>query len=157
MIHLACWNIKGLNALLKQLEVKKMILDHKLSPVCLIETRVSMILKPVVVNSVFKDWKMLDNYNSHDLGRIWIGWDPRILKITKFFEIDQIIHCQAHILDGNDRFHISFVYGSNVDSSRRALWHSICSNQQDTPWMVLGDFNDSRRANELVRGSSLIS
>ena len=157
MINLACWNIRGLNATPKQLEVRKMILDHKLSLVCLIETRVSMIHKPLVVNSVFTDWEMLDNYNSHDLGRIWIGWDPRILKITKLFETDQIIHCQAHILDGNDRFHISFVYGSNVDSSRRALWHSICSDQQDTPWMVLGDFNVSRRVNESVGGSTRIS
>ena len=80
-----------------------MILDHKLSLVCLIETRVSMIHKPLVLNSVFTDWEMLDNYNSHDLGRIWIGWDPRILKITKVFETDQIIHCNAHILEGNDR------------------------------------------------------
>ena len=85
MINLACWNIRGLNATPKQLEVKKMILDHKLSLVCLIETRVSMIHKPLVVNSVFTDWEMLDNYNSHDLGRIWIGWDPRILNITKKF------------------------------------------------------------------------
>ncbi|KAK3204732.1 hypothetical protein Dsin_018778 [Dipteronia sinensis] len=108
-------------------------------------------------SSQAKDWDMLDNYNNHDLGRIWIGWDPRILKITKIKEIDQIIHCHACILDSNDWFHISFVYGSNVDSSRRALWHSMCSIKHGTSWIVLVNFNVSRRVNESVGDFSRIS
>ncbi|KAK3222001.1 hypothetical protein Dsin_009026 [Dipteronia sinensis] len=39
------------------------------------------------------------------------------------------------------QFQISFVYGSNVDRSRRAIWQSMCSSLHGSPWIVLGDFN----------------
>ncbi|KAK3204593.1 hypothetical protein Dsin_018639 [Dipteronia sinensis] len=157
MINLTCWNIRGLNATPKQLEVRKMLLDHKLSLVCLIKTRVRFNNKPLVVNSVFKDWDMLDNYNSHGLERIWIGWDPKILKITKISEMYQIIHYNTCIMDTNDQFRISFVYGSNKDRSRRALWESLCSNQQGSPWIVLGNCNVCRRVDESIGGCSRIT
>ncbi|KAK3189545.1 hypothetical protein Dsin_029106 [Dipteronia sinensis] len=89
------------------------------------ETRVRINKKTPVTNSVFKYWDMIDNYNSHSLGRIWVGWDPRILNITKISETDQIIHCNAYILDTNDQFRISFVYGSNEDRLRKALWQKF--------------------------------
>ena len=87
MINLACWNIRGLNATPKQLEVKKMILDHNLTLVCLIKTRVSMIHKPFVVNLVYTVWEMLDNYNSHDLGRIGLVGILGSSKSVKFLKL----------------------------------------------------------------------
>ena len=128
-----------------------MLFEHKLSLVCLVETRVRWINKPLVVNSVFKEWDMLDNYNSHGLGRIWVGWDPRIINISKISETDQIIHCQACILESNDRFKISFVYGSNDDRARRALWDSMSFTQHGgVPWIVVGDFNVFRKVRSLI-------
>ncbi|KAK3229904.1 hypothetical protein Dsin_001785 [Dipteronia sinensis] len=94
---------------------------------------------------------------SHSLGRIWVGWGPRILNITKISETDQIIHCNACILDTNDQFRISFVYGSNDDRLRKALWQSMCSGQNGSPWIVLGDFNVSRSVGESIGGCSRIS
>ncbi|KAK3189534.1 hypothetical protein Dsin_029095 [Dipteronia sinensis] len=113
--------------------------------------------KTLVANSVFKDWDMIDNYNSHSPRRIWVGWDPRILNITKISETDQIIHCNACILDTNDQFQISFVYGSNDDRLSKALWQSMCSSQHGSPWIVLGDFNVSRSVGESIGGCSRIS
>ena len=122
-----------------------MLIDLKLSLICLVETRVRIINKPNVIKSVFKDWDMLDNYNSHSLGRIWVGWDPEILKVSKNCETDQIIHCHACLLDNYDTFRISFVYGSNDNRARRALWENMCANlSAGTPWIVLGDFNVAR-------------
>ncbi|KAK3229959.1 hypothetical protein Dsin_001840 [Dipteronia sinensis] len=60
-------------------------------------------------------------------------------------------------MDTNDQFLISFVYGSNEDRSRRALWESLCSNQQGSPWIVLGDFNVYRRVDESIGGCSRIT
>ncbi|KAK3221972.1 hypothetical protein Dsin_008997 [Dipteronia sinensis] len=100
---------------------------------------------------------MIDYYNSHSLGRIWVGWDPRILNITKISETDQIIHCNACILDTNDQFRISFVYGSNDDKLRKALWQSMCSSQNGSPWIVLGDFNVLRSVANSIGGCPRIS
>ncbi|KAK3229975.1 hypothetical protein Dsin_001856 [Dipteronia sinensis] len=156
MINLACWNTRGLNSTPKQSEVRKLVLDHNISLVCLIETRVRINKKTLVANSVFKDWDMIDNYNSHSLGRIWVGWDPRILNITKIRETDQIIHCDACILDINDQFRISFVYGSNDDRLRKALWQSMCSSQHSSPWIMLGNFNVFRSVGESIGDRSRI-
>ncbi|KAK3204560.1 hypothetical protein Dsin_018606 [Dipteronia sinensis] len=108
-------------------------------------------------DQVFKDWDMIDSYNSHSLGRIWVGWDPRILNITKISETDQIVHCNACILDTNDQFRISFVYGSNDDRLRKALWQSTCSSQHGSPWIILGDFNVSKSMGVSIGGCSRIS
>ncbi|KAK2652942.1 hypothetical protein Ddye_012798 [Dipteronia dyeriana] len=121
------------------------------------KTRVRINKITLVANSVFKDWDMTDNYSSHGLGRIWVSWDPRILNITKISETDQIIHCNACILDTNDQFRIFFVYGSNDDRLRKALWQSMCSSQHGSPWIVLGDFNVSRSLGESIGGCSRIS
>ncbi|KAK3189369.1 hypothetical protein Dsin_028930 [Dipteronia sinensis] len=55
------------------------------------------------------------------------------------------------------KFRISFVYGSNDDRLRKALWQSICSSQHGSPWIVLGDFNVSRSVGESIGGCSRIS
>ncbi|KAK3193362.1 hypothetical protein Dsin_024672 [Dipteronia sinensis] len=86
-----------------------------------------------------------------------VGWDPRILNITKISETDQIIHCNACILDTNNQFRIYFVYGSNEDRSGRALWKSMCSSLHGSPWIVLGDFNVSRRVDESIGACFRIS
>ncbi|KAK3193257.1 hypothetical protein Dsin_024567 [Dipteronia sinensis] len=149
--------LRGLNSTPKQSEVRKLLLDYNISLVCLIKTRVRINKKTLVANSVFKDWDMIDNCNSHSPGRIWVGWDPRILNFTKISETNHIIHCNACILDTNDQFRISFVYGSNDDRLRKALWQSMCSTQHGSPWIVLGDFNVSRSVGESIVGCSRIS
>ncbi|KAK3221996.1 hypothetical protein Dsin_009021 [Dipteronia sinensis] len=71
--------------------------------------------------------------------------------------MDQIIHCNACIMDTSDQFRISFVYGSNEERSRRALWESLCSNQQGSPWIVQGNFNVCQRVDESIGGCSRIT
>ncbi|KAK3204570.1 hypothetical protein Dsin_018616 [Dipteronia sinensis] len=104
-----------------------------------------------------KKERLITRKLSHSLGRFWVGWDPRILNITKISETDQIIYCNACILDTNDQFRISFVYGSNDDRLRKAFWQSMCSSQHGSPWIVLGDFSVSRSVSESIGGCSRIS
>ncbi|KAK3212624.1 hypothetical protein Dsin_017330 [Dipteronia sinensis] len=99
---------------------------------------------------------MIDNYNSHSLRQIWVGWDPKILNITKISETNQIIHCNTCILDTNDQFRVSFVYGSNDDRLRNALWQSMCSSQHGSPRIMLCDFNVSRSVGESIGGCTRI-
>ncbi|KAK3189464.1 hypothetical protein Dsin_029025 [Dipteronia sinensis] len=54
------------------------------------------------------------------------------------------------------KFRISFVYGSNDDRLRKALWQSMCSSQHGSPWIVLADFNVSRSVGESIGGCSRI-
>lgn len=65
MINLACWNVRGLNGLPKQLEVRNFINTNKLCLVGLIETRIRVNNFNAATLSVFCNWKVLNNYNCH--------------------------------------------------------------------------------------------
>ncbi|KAK3221975.1 hypothetical protein Dsin_009000 [Dipteronia sinensis] len=74
---------------------------------------------------------------------------------SKASKSSKIIHCHACLRDNNDTFRISFVYGSNDDRARRALWENICANlSAGTHWIVLGDFNVARGVHDTIEGSS---
>lgn len=140
MINLACWNVRGLNGNPKQLGVKSFIVSHKLCLVGLVETRVQASGCNSITRSVFGDWDCFHNYSSHHLGRIWVGWDPSIIKVSVIDEADQVVHCRVLILDSNEEFLVSFVYGANDDNDRTRLWNNLSSfsnSHGHVPWLVL--------------------
>jgi len=50
------WNIRGLNDPMKQNEVRKLILEHKLSFVALIETKIKEVNKDRVLRAIAPGW-----------------------------------------------------------------------------------------------------
>ncbi|KAK3218473.1 hypothetical protein Dsin_012443 [Dipteronia sinensis] len=111
-------------------EVRKMLIDLKLSLVCLVETWVRIINKPSVIKSFLKNGTCLTT--------------------------TIVIALEGFGLVGTQEFlKISFVYGSNDDRARRALWENMCANlSAGTPWIVLGNFNVARGAHDTIGSSS---
>jgi exonuclease III len=66
------WNVRGLNHPSKQKEVVSIIKRHKISLICLIETRVKENKANKVRTCIVLDWEYVFNYEKHFLGRIWI-------------------------------------------------------------------------------------
>ena len=156
MISAACWNIRGLHFTHKQDEVKALVSIHHLSLLGLLETKVKSPTHMQLARSLLPGWKFLFNYSSHRLGRIWVAWDPAILSISLLLSSTQLIHVSIKVLETNQEFLASYVYGLNEDAGREALWHSIktvASSDQEIPWVVLGDFNIVRFINEKLGGS----
>lgn len=132
--------------------------ESSLSLVCLVETHVRAVNKDGIIKNVFKDWNTFDNLNCHHLGKIFVGWNPNILDVTKLFESDQLMHCQICIVETKACFFASFVYGSNLERERDALWGDMGSHMPiGVPWIVLGDFNVARRTLDSYGSSSSIS
>ena len=82
MIKLATWNIRGMNDSLKQKELSTLVRARSLSVVCILETRVRIHNRVRIFNSILPGWEMHHNYEHAALGRIWVCWNPRVVKMV---------------------------------------------------------------------------
>lgn len=158
MISLGCWNVRlGVDPPSKQREVRHLLKNNNLSLCGLVETEVRSINKDMISRKVFGDWEVFDNYDHALFGRIWVGWDPLILKVTPMYRSDQIIHVFCSFINQKGDFRASAVcYSSNEVNLRKALWADLkrmSSVVIDQAWIVMGDFNSSRFHEEKMGGS----
>lgn len=158
MISLGCWDVRlGVDPPSKQREVRHLLKNNNLSLCGLVETEVRSINKDMISRKVFGDWEVFDNYDHALLGRIGVGWDPLILKVTPMYRSDQIIHVFCSFINQKGDFRVSAVcYSSNEVNLRKALWADLkrmSSVVIDQAWIVMGDLNSSRFHEEKMGGS----
>lgn len=94
MLRCACWNIRGLNTLIKQVEVRKLIKENNLSLLVLNETKVKHMNHDKVLRNICS-WKSIVNYNSIPNGRVWILWDNKVLQVDEICQRDQFLHARV--------------------------------------------------------------
>jgi exonuclease III len=138
------WNVRGLNHPSKQKEVVSIIKRHKISLICLIETRVKENKANKVRTCIVPDWKYVFNYEKHFLGRIWICWKKSDYEVSVLDKSDQSINCSIMALPSYMCWFHSFVYGANQGVDRKLLWNNLCSMKTKvgtSPWLICGDFN----------------
>jgi exonuclease III len=80
-MKLVVCNIRGLNDLLKQREVKSFVRRAKVSLICLLETRVKIEKAEKIKENNVPGWKFIHNYDSHHLLRIWICWNKDAVEV----------------------------------------------------------------------------
>lgn len=86
---------------------------------------------------------MIHNNSCTSHGRVWVIWDPNMVRVNCIDRNDQILNCHVEVLNKQVSFFASFVYGYNNVGKRRALWRSVCSHATlvaNAPWILLGDF-----------------
>lgn len=71
MIKFRTWNIRGLNASEKKKKVDYLLRSHEPSYCILVEMRVKKQKRDKIMRKRFNCWKLIDNYNNHENGRIW--------------------------------------------------------------------------------------
>ena len=64
--------MRGFNKTLKHSVVKEWVGNKEMLFGCLLETRVKERKADRIINSVFKDWSSLTNYEHSAGGRIWL-------------------------------------------------------------------------------------
>ncbi|XP_059654738.1 uncharacterized protein LOC132301506 [Cornus florida] len=154
---IAIWNIRGLNGLDKQDEVRNLIREHKVNVMLIIETKINQVNIDLVHRPLAKSWSLHHNYQHSPLGRIWIQRNHNSIDIKVLQETRQMIHCSATLLRCRTSFFISFVYGANAADERRTLWSDITrlsTNLSSSPWILAGDFNIIKSSHENFGGSS---
>ncbi|KAL1199939.1 hypothetical protein V5N11_018346 [Cardamine amara subsp. amara] len=141
------WNIRGLNKKNKQKVIRDWIRSNSFQFGCLLETKLKQNRAESVASSVFQDWSMVSNYESHRFGRIWVVWSKHT-RVKVEFKSGQMITCLVKIQNFDVEFLCSFVYASNSAAERKELWRDIKSQHdlalfRGKPWIVMGDYNET--------------
>ncbi|KAJ9539131.1 hypothetical protein OSB04_031864 [Centaurea solstitialis] len=151
------WNIRGLNASIKQREVRFFIQSSGLALCVILESHVGVPKLREITSSVFGSWSWVSNQIHCTQGvRILIGWNPILLDVMVVSMTDQVVHCKILLTGSSKSLYASFVYGSNNMIARRALWADLCRFSTVsllTPWLVSGDFNAILSPAEQLGGS----
>ncbi|XP_074267096.1 uncharacterized protein LOC141590399 [Silene latifolia] len=117
-----------------------------------IETRVKIKNNDRIQASFSNPWKVIDNSEVKDSGRIWLLWDSSQIMVSCIRKDLQVIHAQVTNLVTGFDWTCSLVYGCNADSDRVALWDSLIAMKANVhgPWLVMGDFNNVLYVNERI-------
>ena len=77
--------------------------------------------------------------------------------ITILEKTDQLIHCAATQLNTCEHFHITFIYGHNLELQRQPLWVALqhLSVSIQGAWCLLGDFNTILSKDDRLGGNEV--
>lgn len=64
------WNVRGFNKLLKHSVFEEWVRNREMMFGCVLETRVKENKAGKILNSVFRDWSVMTNYEHSNGGRI---------------------------------------------------------------------------------------
>ncbi|EOY08834.1 Uncharacterized protein TCM_024073 [Theobroma cacao] len=74
-------------------------------------------------------------------GGIWVFWNAEVIEVEVLAYSSQLTHLLLN--PSKEQWLLTEIYGSPLVKERKHLWDSLklASNDQDIPWMVIGDFN----------------
>ena len=155
-MKMACWNIRGVNSLFKQREIRSLIHSNNISLFRIIETQVQQENSIQIANDLLRGWRYVFNYNHHPNGRIWVFWNPDILDVSVLLDSDQLMHVEVSIIQKQISFLVSFSYGLHSRYQQCQLWQTyarISNSAGSQPWIILGDLNVVRKPEERIGGN----
>ncbi|XP_074305825.1 uncharacterized protein LOC141641047 [Silene latifolia] len=152
------WNIRGLNSLNKQKEIKWFLHSNNIGLFGLVETRVKSNNWLKVRNNLCSSWALCTNNSLHKNGRVWLLWDPNCFDVNVVDITSQTIHSFVLSKMTGRKFWFTVVYGFNHSTGRELLWNKLkeyAASCQEA-WAVGGDFNNVLNYNERI-GSDITS
>ncbi|XP_020690957.2 uncharacterized protein LOC110105699 [Dendrobium catenatum] len=160
---MGCWNVRGFNSLDRVLACKKLVSVHHLDLLCILEAKVPLgsVSDYWFINShkIFADEDSCNNFGCSNPGRIWVKWNSRTISFLPLHSSSQLIHGVVNHVNSPNMppFMLSVVYAANSPSERASLWQQLIgiSPSVASPWIILGDFNCCRLAEEKSGGNPL--
>ncbi|KAJ9541740.1 hypothetical protein OSB04_028246 [Centaurea solstitialis] len=145
MFNIVCWNVRGLNALDKQQEVRSLISNYGVHVCAVLESHVKPDNLQPICDRIFRRWPWISNQALCTMGtRILVAWDNVVVDLMVLETHAQYINCELRFRDSQDSFFVSFVYAANRGCDRGLLWSGLRRFKViigDKPWVVAGDFN----------------
>ena len=150
MLKVLSWNLNGMGKAQKKW-VKDSIVDHKISFLCLQETKTS-ITQEWQINSIWggKNPEFLALDSVGNSSGIVTVWDSNLFEVAKTEKNDGIV-VTGIWKEKKIKLGIINVYAQQGLRSKKALWESmlrIIRADLDVAWIVCGDFNEVRSAEE---------
>ena len=112
MINIASWNIRGLNASIKQARVRDFIRNNSVSLCAILETLVKSETLLEVCARTFGRFEWVSNQMQSTNGtRIILAWDVRIMDVVVLEVHNQYLHCEIHIRNFSTPIFMSLFMG----------------------------------------------
>ncbi|KAK9750135.1 hypothetical protein RND81_02G175700 [Saponaria officinalis] len=144
------WNVRGLNSPNKEKDLRWHLHKNNVDLCGVVETKVRISSFNKVVVCFALDWEIINNFQHHDGGRIWLMWRKAEFEVDVIFKTEQLIHSKVTKLGSGKVFIFTVVYGSNSFTERDDLREALASINSSLPWTVGGDFNCLMNPNERV-------
>jgi hypothetical protein len=125
MPAIGSWNIRGGHHVIKLDQCKKLISDHKLCILAILETKLNHELTLKATNYINPTWKLLHNLAEVTHGRIMILFNPDHVILSSILSTPQMLHCHAISFYDHSSFYLTFVYGHNSTTFRLSLHNDI--------------------------------
>ncbi|GJR91349.1 RNA-directed DNA polymerase, eukaryota, reverse transcriptase zinc-binding domain protein [Tanacetum coccineum] len=155
------WNIRGMSKAIKQNEVIKLINNKRLNMCAVLETHLKAKNINKICDKVFSQWDWISNAKySPTCCRIFIGWDPMVVRVMIIHESKQSILCEVENVANKEKIVSSFVYAANTCAERRDLWRDLSIHKilaDNKPWLLMGDFNVTLKPEEHSTWSSVMT
>ncbi|XP_071740793.1 uncharacterized protein [Rutidosis leptorrhynchoides] len=114
-----------------------------------------------VCNNVFENWEWISNVEySPNSCRIVLGWNHERINVMLLYVHRQVMLCQVETWDHSTSFFCSIVYACNSGKERRLAWKGLEVQKASIgqhPWVLLGDFNVTRKVEEHSAGGAFIT
>ncbi|XP_074293375.1 uncharacterized protein LOC141620389 [Silene latifolia] len=152
MDSIGCWNVRGINGINKQQDVRKFLHQNNIRLYGLVETKIKLQDFTAVLNNLGSHWSGVNNNSYHNGGRVWIIWSSQVFTVTTLLMNAQVITVKVTEIATGDVFILSVVYGFNEDTERGDLWAhlKLIKDTYSGPWGVCGDFNNVLNFNERI-------
>ncbi|XP_022870493.1 uncharacterized protein LOC111389759 [Olea europaea var. sylvestris] len=103
-----------------------------------------------IMRNKFVGFMQVNNFCTHQAGRILILWNPSKFLLNVMEVHPQIIHVKATCKVTSYASLVSFVYGFHIMVSRRPLWNTIMEINENVslPWLIIGDYSNVLKFDE---------
>ena len=143
--------MRGLHEQEKRLRIRNLLKVWKADIVCLQETKLELITRPIV-KSLWSchhvDWLFLGSMGASR--GILLMWDRRVVEKLDEAVGHFSVSCKFRKVTNQQEWAFSGVYGLNANNERRLMWDELSgiNHWWEVPWCVGGDFNVIRFPSE---------
>lgn len=151
---IAAWNVRGLNASLKQRDVFQFLHKTQVGLVGLFETKLTVNKIKHCHAKYFPGWNSLDTCAYHPRCRVWVLWKIDEFEVVDYTLDAAYVHMEVLWRHKQIRFHLTMVYAHNAFADRLVLWDKLARLNANVPaaWLMLGDFNNVLHRDERLGG-----
>lgn len=154
--RIASWNVRGAHIKTKQQEIKRLIEEHSIGILAVLETKLDIDQTQHLAQYINPNWNYADNLQQSPYGRIFLIWNPTRFHINILLCDSQLIHTHITHPHSNIAFLCTFIYAYNSQSERQKM-HDIIPSLQTVsmPWFCIGDYNCMHKTTQKSGGNIL--
>ena len=145
-------NIRGLGAVEKKREIRRLVSEKKLTVLCIQESKFEVV-DEFLCRSLWGTDPMAFSFKSlvGASGGIITVWDPSLVDVWLSVNKANCLIIKGTLLKYNEVFCLANIYAPCDSRGRQVLWDTLTSLFQlhcEAAWCVLGDFNAVRSSEE---------